>query len=280
VINAGETGIDSSSIAAIVRQDLASLDVDLIIYYEGANEFGPVATMRLTHRMPPRPSISFTPPSAFEAQSDIARRAMMVWRSVRGGDGSEPGKPDFELVWPANRSETDPDVTQPDMPMGLDHIVANLESMRAAAAAAGGELAMSSFIWMVYPGMRLTLPEHLTLYRYLNEIYWPASYAHMRRMADYQNRVFHAFANRHGLEYFDVAAGFPRDPDLFTDGVHMTEDGLRLQAWMYLQQIVPLVERRIAEGRWPGQGSREDPGDRLRSHVSLLRRQDILHHCS
>jgi hypothetical protein len=183
-------------------------------------------------------------------------------------------------VWSAGHSETDPDITQSDLPMGLDHIAANLESMRMAEEASGGEVAMSSFVWMVYPGMRLTLPEHLTLYRYLNEIFWPASYAHMRRMADYQNRVFRAFATRHGLEYFDVASEFPRDPDLFGDGVHMTADGLRLLAWMYLQQIVPLVERRVAEGRWPRPVAAHDTGDRLRPHVGILRRQDILSQCS
>lgn len=41
VINAGQTGIDSNSIAAIVRQQLIPLSPDVVIFYEGANQFAP-----------------------------------------------------------------------------------------------------------------------------------------------------------------------------------------------------------------------------------------------
>jgi len=41
VINAGRTGIDSHSIAAIVRQELVPVDPDLVVYYEGSNQFWP-----------------------------------------------------------------------------------------------------------------------------------------------------------------------------------------------------------------------------------------------
>src|SRR5215510_11420793 len=39
IVNAGREGILSSDIAAIVRQDVAPLEPDLIVYYEGANQF-------------------------------------------------------------------------------------------------------------------------------------------------------------------------------------------------------------------------------------------------
>lgn len=279
IINAGESGIDSSSIAAIVRQQVVPIAPDLVVYYEGANDFQPAATIRLTRRMPPRPNITFVPPSTLERHSDTVRRAVTVWRSYEGGDGSEPRKPAFDLVWPDGRSETDPDVTQSPLPMDLHHVVDNLESMRTALQSSGAELALSSFVWMVYPGMRLSFPEHLTLHRYLNETYWPVSYAHMRRMADYQNRVFEAFAKRYGLVYLDLAKMLPRDPDLFGDAVHMTPDGLRLQAWLYVQQLVPLVETRVAEGRWPRPAAAQPPVDRLRSHVTLVSRREVMSHC-
>ena len=56
VINAGRTGIDSRSIAAIVRQELAPLDPDLVIYYEGANQFWPGQNIRYRFgRLYPKP---------------------------------------------------------------------------------------------------------------------------------------------------------------------------------------------------------------------------------
>jgi len=41
VINAGRMGINSNSIAAVVEQELVPVEPDLVVYYEGANQFWP-----------------------------------------------------------------------------------------------------------------------------------------------------------------------------------------------------------------------------------------------
>ena len=183
-------------------------------------------------------------------------------------------------VWPADVDEQNPDVSRVPLPMDLDAVLVNLDSMRTALAGTGGELAMSSFIWMVYPGMVLDLSRHLTLYRYLNDTYWPASYAHIRRMADFQNRVFENYAKRHHLTFLDVAKDFPRDPDLFGDAIHMIPEGLRLQAWTYLQQLIPLIEANVQSGRWPTPptpgGSKGDPAS---DTPHLVSKKDIVAQC-
>jgi hypothetical protein len=97
----------------------------------------------------------------------------------------------------------------------------------------------------------LDLSRHQDLYTFLNRTYWPASYAHMRRMAAFQNRVFQAFAEKYHTGYFDVSAQLPRDPDLFGDAIHMGEPGLRLQAWILLQQLVPWLDEQLKSGRLP-----------------------------
>src|SRR6185295_20298650 len=38
-INAGREGLISASIAAIVRQEIVAAEPDLVVYYEGANQF-------------------------------------------------------------------------------------------------------------------------------------------------------------------------------------------------------------------------------------------------
>jgi hypothetical protein len=249
VINAGRTGIDSSSIAAIVRQELLPVDPDLVVYYEGANEFEPLKQLDMT-RWPPKPTISFRRVPG-EASSALVRRGVQAVRLIAGGDGTEPKKPRFRTIWPADVDERDPDVRHQPLPMDLDRVVANLDSVREALAAAGSELCLSSFIWMVSDGLRLDLSRDLTLFRHLNDTYWPASYAHMRRMADFQNAVFRRYAALHHLAFLDLARDFPGDPELFSDAIHLRSDGLRLQAWIYLQEIIPLAEARIAAHRWP-----------------------------
>jgi hypothetical protein len=85
----------------------------------------------------------------------------------------------------------------------------------------------------------------------LNRGWWPFRYADMRRMADFQNRVFARYAAAHDLPFVDVAARVPADPDLFIDAVHFNREGIRVQAWSVLNGILPRVREHLAEGVWP-----------------------------
>jgi len=251
VLNAARTGVDSNSIREIVRQEVLAADPDLILYYEGADDFAPGKALRLPESIPAAPAATFHTRAAVEEYSALAGRAFDAMLKWTGRGGFEPQKPQYPFKWIDGVDEHAPDISKPLLPMDQQVIVRNLEAIQAAAAANGTEIALASFVWMVYPGMRLDLARHLVLFRYLNETYWPVSYAHIRRMADFQNRVFQAVARVHGLTYLPMDETYPRDPDLFGDAIHMTERGQRLQAWLYLQELVPLIESRISAHRWP-----------------------------
>jgi hypothetical protein len=252
VINAGRTGIDSRSIAAIVGTELLPVDPDLVVFYEGANQFTPGGVMHSAFtRVFPRPRETFRERTSLERRSALARRMLSAWDRLRGGDGREPAKPPAVVTWPAGVDEQAPDLRSPRLPMDLPQVVRDLDRIREAVAANGGELAVSTFIWLAYDGMRLDLRRHAGIYRYLNDTFWPIPYAHVRRMADFQNRVFAAYARESAAPLIDVAAEFPPDPDLFDDPIHLNYAGLRLQGWMFLQDLVRLASERVGDGRWP-----------------------------
>jgi hypothetical protein len=282
VINAGRTGIESTSIAAVVRQEVLPVDPDMVVYYEGANHFAPSMTLRMPATLAAKPMMTFRKRTTAEDYSAVVRRALTAADLFLGRGGGEPRKPPYPTIWPPDVDEQNPDVTRVPLPMNLDAVLANLDSMRTSLRDAGSELAVSSFIWMVYPGMVLDLNRHLTLYRYLNDTYWPATYAHMRRMADFQNRLFESYAKHHDLVFMDVAKDFPRDPDLFDDAIHMSQDGLRLQAWTYLQELIPVIETRITTRRWPrtpGTPSRSGQWNPAAYKPHLVSRKDIVAQC-
>jgi len=251
VINAARTGIDSYSIREIVRQEVLSVDPDLVVYYEGSNDFAPGKALKLPETLPAAPKETFRSRGKSEEYSALAVRVFDLALKLTGRGGFEPWKPRYPFKWVDGIAEDAPDISKPKLPMDQQVIVNNLEAAQSAAASNGTELAIASFVWMVYPGMRLDMTRHLVLYRYLNQTYFPATYAHMRRTADFQNRVFLAFTRAHGLTYLPMAEAFPPDPDLFGDAIHMTERGLRLQAWIYLQQLIPIIQSRIDAHRWP-----------------------------
>jgi hypothetical protein len=249
VINAGREGIDSTSIAAIVRDELAPVDPDVVVYYEGANQFG-LADYILWPGgiIPTRPK--HTSPWLLESNSALVLRlrALRDPFTVRRG---EPRKPRLPVAWPADLDERDPQLDHPRLTLELPTIMRDLDAMRAALSAQGGRLAMSSFVWCVKDGMQLDPADDAGVYQYLNEMFWPFSYAYMRRLADFQNRAFQKYARTRGLDFIDIAASYPLDPRLFMDGIHMTQGGTKLMAWISFQGLVPILERSIATGTLP-----------------------------
>ena len=251
VINAARTGIDSHSIAAIVRNELVPMEPDLVVYYEGSNQFWPPGSIgyRLG-RLYSRPSSAAASRTPRQSASALGLRVQRLIDSWRGGDGSEPVKP-VQWIRMPGVNEEDPDPADENLPVELPAIVKDLESVRAALEPVRSELVVTSFVWMVKDGLRLELPRQLRLFDYLNRDYWPATYKTMRRLADLQNRVFRNFARRHHLPFIDLAARFPADSNLFDDAIHVRYSSSRLQAWIVFQDLARLVTERVAAGTLP-----------------------------
>ena len=253
VVNAGREGITSRSIAAIVDKEVAPVRPDLVVYYEGSNEFWPNAFV-------PRPLMRVVQTmGVVSAVEQYSTTAIRIRRALAARNrGHEPAKPPLPVRWPADLSETSPSLADSRLPVALPEILSNLDRIRAAIAPHRGTLIPSSFVWLVYPEMVLEPSRDASLYQYLNGYYWPFSYAHLRRYADFQNRVFAKYAAAHDLPFNDLASVYPRDPRLFTDAIHTTAAGTKLKAWLVFQQLVPEIERRLADGRLPV----ADPGGR------------------
>ena len=242
-----------------------------MIYYEGANQLWPaqLVTVDGAARHEP-PKATARTRTVAEDYSALARRAAGLVDRLQARGGYEPRKPSSRINWPAGVDERDPTLG-PKLPMDLPNILACLDNIRTALAGSGTELVLSSFVWIVHDGMRLDLGRDLTLYNYLNQTYWPFTYAEMRRIADFQNRVFEKYARVHQLPFIDMAAEFPQDPALAGDAVHLRYQGLVLQAWIYLQQLIPLIEDRLADGRLPRRAGRDaERAPRLRSALAAV----------
>ena len=256
VINAGREGINSTDIAAVVRQELVPVEPDLVVYYEGANEFSPGTVYSVPNLVPRAPSVKErwdrVPWIAWLYRySVLAHRVGEFLGMLSAGDGLEPVKPIPTVAWPEGVSEEHPALTHEALPLNLAQILSNLDGMRRVLQSRNSELVLTSFVWLVHDGMALNPARHHGIYRYLNSTFYPYRYKDMRRLADFQNHAYAEFANVHGLEFMDVAGVFPQDPDLFTDAIHNTYAGVRLRAWVVLQQLIPIIKRGIDTGRWP-----------------------------
>lgn len=251
-INTGRSGISSPSMAAIVVKELIPVEPDVVVYFEGSNQFWPERYVMWNDPKvkKTRPKSTFEQITWLESYSALGARVVELIRRARA-DGAEPPKPGFSFRLPAGFNENDPDPKDERLPVNLPIILGDLDKIASALDGTGAVTAVASFKWLVHDGMVLDIPRDITIYRYLNETFWPFTYAHMRRMADLQNRVFEKYARRAGIWFLDFASQFPDDPRLFTDAIHMTSEGVRLKGWIMFNELASKLEKAIAEGRLP-----------------------------
>jgi len=258
VLNAGRESVVSTDIAAIVHTEVLPLHPDFVVYYEGGNQFRPASIVDKVPEgsaaRPPSSGASIAPPWMREAARYSALMGRVVATIGYAGsdlDGREWPKPDYKVVWPSGLDENDPDLDYPNLPVNLNTIERDLDRIRADMASIGGELAVSSYMWMVKDGLVLDPVRHRYILEQLNIANYPFRYRDLERLAKFQNRLLAKYAKLHDLPFFDVAGGVPFDPDLFIDAVHVNYAGVRLHGWVVFQQLLPVVEKHLADGSWP-----------------------------
>lgn len=250
-INAGREGFASADIAALVRQELAPLEPDLIVYHEGSNQFD-LKDLIVEDGEP----IPGAPPVNLRAlpgrdRFDLVRRLDIALRRVALTAGAEPRKPKYKLRWPASVDEAHPDPDSPALPVRLPQIVHDLDDIRRTASTIGAKVALTSFFWLIQDGIVVDPVDNIGYLILMNQRLWPARYTDTKRLTEFQNRVFRAYADKRGVPFVDVASTFPRDLDLFTDAIHTSPDGDRLRAWLIFQGLIPVLQAEIAARRLP-----------------------------
>ena len=256
VLNAARESITSTDIAAIVRTEVLPLRPDLVVYYEGGNQFRPssiVADVPKGSAVRPQPAKAA--PEWLRAgarySAVIARVQAALGAATSEHDGHEWPKPDYRVVWPEGLDEADPDLAYPRLPVSLNTIQRDLDRIRGDLAEVGSDFAMGSFMWMVKDGLVLDPIRHRYILEQLNIGNYPFHYRDLERLAKFQNRLFAKYAATHGIAFVDIAGVSPFDPNLFTDAVHTNYAGTRLRAWVAFNLLLPTVEKHLADGSWP-----------------------------
>ncbi len=256
-LNAARESIISTDIANIVHSEVLPLKPDLVVYYEGGNQFGMRTVVpNAPEGRPVRPGNGAQVAPAW--LKDASRYSALLGRvqaamglASTDLDGREWPKPDYTLVWPEGVDEQDPDLNAPNLPINLGDIKLDFDRIRVDLASIGAEFALSSFIWMVREGMVVNPIQRQGILDQLNIMYYPFRYRDMERMAKFENRFFAKYARVHGMPFVDFAGLMPFDPDLFTDAVHSDYSGTRLRGWIAFQQLLPTIEKHLADGSWP-----------------------------
>ena len=248
--------MSTADVVAIVRDEVVPLRPDLVIFYEGALQFDWSSTVNNAGKLR-----AFRPQYGDQAGwlAEVAQYSslfahILVALTDAGipiGNLKEAEKPKYEIQLPMGLNEKDPDIMRNDLPLNLSPILRDLDRIQVELSKVGAEFATSSFAWLVYDGLTVDPVQGRYVWEFNNRTYWPWTYRDIRRGLDFENRVYRKFASSHGLPFFDVANLIPLEPLLFTDGVHMTASGVKVKAWAFFREMLPLIEQRLASKAWP-----------------------------
>ena len=266
VLNSARESNVSTDLANIVRTEVLPLRPDLVVYYEGGNQFRMESVVdKVPEGKPARPpgsSAGVAPAwlhSAARYSALLGRVQAAIGLASSDMDGREWPKPNYNIVWPKGLDEQDPDLAYPKLPVNLSTIQSDLDTIRTDLASAGSQFALSSFAWMVKDGLVLDPVRHKYIIEQLNVGNYPYRYRDIERLVKFENRVFAKYAKVNGIPFIDVAGQLPLDPDLFLDAVHTSYSGTRLRGWINLQALIPVIEKHLADGSWPRPPVPEQP---------------------
>jgi len=258
VLNSARESNVSTDLAHIVRTEVLPLRPELVVYYEGGNQFRPESIVEKVPPGSPQRPAGTTTNAAPEWLRAAARWSALAGRiqaaiglAASDADGKEWPKPDYKVVWPAGLDEQDPDLAYPNLPVSLNVIQRDLDQIRGDLSTIGADFALSSFAWMVKDGLVLDPVRHRYILEQLNVSNHPFRYRDLERLANFQNRLFAKYARVHGMTFVDVAGQLPFDPDLFRDALHTSYAGTRLKAWVTLNALIPLIEKHLGDKSWP-----------------------------
>ncbi|MGN7611828.1 hypothetical protein ACQZV8_07055 [Magnetococcales bacterium HHB-1] len=265
-INSGRQTLRSDDVRAIAITEVAPFEPDYLIFYGLGNQIDFKSTIRPLENVQKKTKDAFdtdqdsffthTLTSIFkplESRSALARWLLLRWGSAawRGKMAYEPKKPSQEFVLPFGMDENNPDPYALGMLEKLRRTLQDLEKIKENSQIFSGRLVLSSFKLLAHVGMVLDLSRHRGIYTYLNKFYYPFSYKNINRTVKLHNRIYARWAEMHKVPFLDVATKIPDDPDLFIDVMHNNQMGVRVRAWITFQEILPIIEQDIAQGRIP-----------------------------
>ncbi len=244
VINAAREGISSTDIAAIVAQEIVPAAPDYIVYYEGSNQFDHIRKLFDTSVSGAVRGAVQLANVSLQQHSAAWRRALSIKNQMYGSSLHPRGK--VPVNFPADVDEFSPDLDSETLPLDLVTVLDDLDRIGVASNSVGAQIVLLSFIWLPHAGMRLDPVRHAGIHQYIDEAWHPLRYEDIERMASFQNRVFRDYALRENWHFVDLAASYPRDPDLFVDAIHQSYGGVQLRAWHVFNALVRILRHHIA----------------------------------
>jgi hypothetical protein len=260
VMNTGRQGLGIEDELVALQYELGPMGPDYVYQYFAPRFALALPQMVAFAKLPPGVEAGKPAPEVHPVV-DAARRALdplapvsALAHSIRDGITHEaedsllvePAKPRVELhLPPVIAGKTVMEEARKDP--YFSHMAENLDRFKRIAASLHATPLVSTERLCVWDNMALRRGSSLALYKTLNgPLFWPFSYADLRRMLAVHNGTISAWAAENGVTVVDIDGRMPRRPELYFDPYHDLSFGHQMRAWLVFQAMLPQLEHDLA----------------------------------
>jgi hypothetical protein len=260
VLNSARQGFGIEDGLAALRYELGPMGLDYVYEYFAPNFSLNLPQMVAFAELPPGVAAGKPPERAHPwrqavrrlldpvaSVSALARRLRdLATREAADSLLTEPAKPRVKLHLPAvSRGRVMLAETQKDPYFAT--LAGHLDRFRELAASLHATPLVSTVRLCAWDGMVLRNGANRHLYDTLNgPLFWPFSYADLRRMLAVHNGVIDTWARESGVAVVDIDGRLPRRAELCSDAHHDLPISQQLRAWLIFQALLPLLAQDLA----------------------------------
>lgn len=245
-INTGRVALRSMDFASIVKHELIPVAPDLVIYYEGRNQFSMQDLVGYNHYDSGHQSLLYR---AFSKSIWLQLVGKKLLKNIL--HYFEAIKPDASVTLHNSVNEANPNIYNQNLPVSLPQIIEDLDSIRLSLKQINSQFIMCSFSMLANDSLFENYFENASIYTYWNHDYCGVRLSEIERLSKLENKVFRNYADVHDTYFVDVATDLLSAPEAFIDGIHLSCDGTKLHGWSVFTQLLPMIEEQIKLGQLP-----------------------------
>lgn len=264
VINAGRVAQRSMDFEAILKYEILPLRPDLVIYYEGRNQFWLQNLYGFNHPYSFDDNLTYTIFRHSLLSQLVYQRLGLSYLKI-----IENQKPSAKQFWPASVDINNPDPYNPYLPANMNQIVNDLTKIKSHLDS-NQTLILSSFAMMASDTI-LQSVNYSPIYNYWLREYGRIPLHDINNLNNYENRVFYNYAKKNNIPFLDVATELKKHPDIFTDGIHLTCEGMKLHAWIVFAQALKTIEKQLETNII----IKTIPRQRIKEDISIVNLKDF-----
>lgn len=232
VINTGKVAQQSMDLVAITETELLKVSPDLVVYYEGRNQF------ELSKEVGFNQYGSLNKNFLYNVfGQSLTFQKILNFFNINYLKYIENSKPNQNFKKISFKNDV--------LPVNLNQIINDFSKINESLKTINSELVISSFTMICNDSSIYNSINAKSIYQYWAHDFGKIKLENISRYYKFQNKVYKDYSLEKNINYIDVASDLEKTTDIFYDGIHISCNGVNIHAWSVFCQLLPLIKEKI-----------------------------------